>query len=113
MDDVTIVTINGVDYYVGADLLQYLVVINNRLVNTSGSTIYLYGSIREYQNSQSGYPRITAQSYTNAVIQSSYNSSYSSLVVDDYSVKSRHINDSVLLAILTFFAIIMIWFKRS
>ena len=113
MDNATVITINGVDYYVNADQLQYLVVDNGYMFNTSSSTIYLYGSLREYQNNQSGYPRITVQSYTRAVLQTSYNSTYSTLSVSSYDVKHRHLNDSLLMSILIFFALIIIWFKRS
>lgn len=111
-NDVVIITINGVDYYAGADVVDYLVVINGNLVNTSNSTITLYGSLREYNNSYSGYPRISAQSYYKATITQSYQVQPSTLVVNSYEVKQRHFQNNYLMLVLIFGVLVMLLFKR-
>lgn len=109
----TIIEINGIEYYAPADYVDYIVVVGDAIVNTSNSTIYLYRNLREYNNSQSGYPRITLQPYYKGYIQNSYNSTASTLVVDEYKVKARKFNDSFMISLLIFFALLLIWFKRS
>lgn len=111
-DDVVTVTINGVTYYVGADVVDYLVVVNGNLINTSNSTITLYGSFREYQNNTSGYPRISAQSYYKATIQQSYQSTSQTLTVNSYTVNHRKFTDNYLMLVLIFGVLVLMFFKK-
>lgn len=57
MDDYVTITINGDVWHVPTNQYQYLKVVNNRLVNTSSSTITLYKYFYEL-NSNDNYPNI-------------------------------------------------------
>ena len=89
MNDYVIVTINGNDYYCPANLVQY---ITDNGINISSNTITLYGSLREYQNSSSGFPQITLAPYTKATYRGSYNGTTTS-----YNITSIEFNKQALL----------------
>lgn len=81
MEGFTIITISGEDsningdWYAPANQLQY---VNDRLINISSSSIYLY------KNSSSTYPRITLPSNQNPVYYGgSYNEQYAFSVEAD------------------------------
>lgn len=78
MNDYVIITINGRDYYCPSNLVQY---ITDEGINTYSSTITLYGSLREYNNNNSGYPQITLQSYMQPIYRGSYNATQSTLTI--------------------------------
>lgn len=65
-DDVVIITVNGQDWYVPANLVQYITADG---VNTSSSTITGYQSLA--YSTSSRYPRITFNSLSYPVIYSS------------------------------------------
>lgn len=113
MDGVCVVTINGVDYYCPADMVQYLVYDGSILFNASSSTITLYRNVRTYGDNSSGYPRISLQSMSKPVYYSSQNANYTQLQVDSFIVKSRSFSEMYILGVLVFFVLIFIWFKRS
>lgn len=112
MADIVQVNINGTDYYCGSDQVQYLVFENNYITNVSGSTITLYGSLREYGNNSSGYPRIIVGSYQKAYIQTSYNSTAATLNVSSYEVLNRNFSDTYLLTLLIFGVLVLMLFKK-
>lgn len=78
MNDYVIITINGREYYCPANLVQY---ITDDGINISSSNITLYGSIREYQNNNTGYPQITLQPYMKAIYRGSYNGTQSTITI--------------------------------
>lgn len=112
MDEFVTVEINGATYYVGADVVDYLVFEDNYIVNTSSQNITLYGSIREYGNNASGYPRITARPYEKAYIQYSQQSQASTLNVSSYAVTYRKFNDVYLMSVLIFGVLVMMLFRK-
>ena len=111
-DNPTVVTINNTDYYAPSDSIDHLYKVGNRLVNTSGSTIYLYGEFREYGNNYSGYPRITCPSNTYCYLTSSYNSSYQTLNVSSYEVKARSFSDLFLIGTVIVCLMAILIFKK-
>lgn len=112
MADVVIVNVNGTDYYVSSDNVDYLTEIDGYLVNTSNSTIYLYKTIRINGDSSSGYPRITCPSMTRCYLQSSQQAMAQTISVSSYSVKSRKFTDSYLLSVLIFGVLVLMLFKK-
>lgn len=106
------IKINGDSYYIACDKVDDLVVIDNYLVNTSSSTIYLYSSILDYNSNTSGYPRIQCSSMTKAVKRDSYNSSYSTVSVSSFEVVNRKTDLSFLLMILILGVLICRLLKR-
>lgn len=112
MAEVVKVEINGTEYYCGADQVQYIEYEDNYIFNTSGSTITLYGSLREYGNNYSGYPRITIGSYQKAYITQSYNSGYQTLNVSSYEVLQRKFSDTYMLSLLIFGVLVLMLFKK-
>lgn len=100
MEEVTIVTINGTDYYCPADVIDYLTVVDGFLINTSNTTVYLYHNFREYSNNSAGYPRITCQPYYKAYYTASYNSNSSTLSVSSYEIKNRSFSDLFLIGVV-------------
>lgn len=111
MDNVAQVEINGTTYYVPSDSLQYLVVIDNHLVNVGTSTITLYHNFRESGVNNSGYPRISVSSMQYATYQSSYSVQASTLTVNSYEVKSRVTPTNTFLLIAIVLVLILHWFK--
>ena len=111
-DSPTIVTINGTDYYCPSDYVDNLIVVNGYLINTGSQTIYLYGDFREYNNSYSGYPRITCQANYNAYITQSYNTTSQTLSIQSFEVKNRSFNDIFLIGVIIVGLLGMILFKK-
>lgn len=111
MDDITVVTINGTDYYVASDYVDYLKVVNNRLVNVGTANITLYGSFRESGVNTSGYPRISVSTMQYATYQQSYQSTAQTLTVNSYEVKSRITPTNTILLFIIVLALIFSWFK--
>lgn len=99
-DKPCVVTVNGTQYFVSCSGLEYLVVFDNALINTSSSTIYLYSSFPNYGDNYSGYPRITAPANQKARYTASYNSTTTQLTVNSYNVTHRYISNEVLLFIV-------------
>lgn len=112
MADVTIIEINGTDYYCPSDYVDNLVVVDNRLVNTGSNSITLYHNFRENGVSNSGYPRITCPSNTYAYITQSYNSSYQTLNVNAYTIKNRSFNDLFLIGCVIVGILSIMLFRR-
>ena len=111
MNEIAEVEINGVTYYVPADYVQYLSVIDNHLVNIGTSTITLYHSFRENGVNNSGYPRISVSSMQYATYQQSYQSTATTLTVSSFEVKNRVTNTNTLLLIVIVLVLILNWFK--
>lgn len=111
MDNVTVVEINGVEYYVPNDYLQYLVVVNNRLVNVGTSTITLYHDFRESGVNNSGYPRISISSMQYATIQQTQGVTSSTLNVSSYEIQHRVTPTNTFLLIAIVLVLILHWFK--
>lgn len=111
MDNVTVIEINGTEYYCPTDSLQYLVFVNNRLVNVGSSTITLYHEFRESGVNNSGYPRISIASMQYATYQSSQGVQSSTLNVSSYEVQSRVTPTNTFLLIAIVLVLILHWFK--
>lgn len=79
-DNFIIISINGIDYYIEADRLQDLNYIENKLVNTSNSSLTLVSAFSD----QYTYPRISCNSMQQCKLYQSNNSNYS-LVYSNYS----------------------------
>lgn len=113
MADITIVEINGTEYYCPNDYVDDLVVVDNRLVNTGSQTITLYHEFREYGTSNSGYPRITCPSNTYAYISQSYSSSYQTLTINAYTIKNRSFSDLFLIGCVIVGILSIMLFRRK
>lgn len=111
-DSPTIININGTDYYCPSDRLDDLFVIDGALINTSSSTVTLYGSFRETGVNNSGYPRINCSSFQKATYQSSYNASVSTLTVSSYEVNNRSFDDVFLIGVVIVGLLAMLLFKK-
>lgn len=70
MDDYVVVTINGIEYYVPSNMVQY---IGENGVSTYGSTFYGYSSIGTSTTSTYDYPRITFRTYAYPIRQTAQN----------------------------------------
>ena len=112
MESPTVIEINGTEYYVPSDYIDYLIVVDNHLVNIGNNTITLYHNFREYNVSNSGYPRITCPANTYAYITQSYSSGFQTLNVSSYEIKNRSFNDLFLIGVLIFGVLAMILFKK-
>lgn len=107
------VNINGDDYYAPCNMVDYLVVVDNRLINTYSSSITLYSDYVVYNDNTSGYPRITCPSNTTAYIRtSSGSSSYSIVNVNSFSVVTRSIGFEIYLFLVILGVLICQLFKR-
>lgn len=111
MNNVAQIEINGVTYYVPADQLDYLVVVDNHLVNVGATTITLYHNFREIGNSSSGYPRVSASPLSMAVYQASYSSTATTLNVSAFEVQHRVTPTNTFLLIAIVVVLIFSWFK--
>lgn len=106
------ININNSEYYVPCDRIEDLVVVDNRLINTSSSTINLYSDFINYGDSTSGYPRITCPSNTTAYIRNSYNGSQSILNVSTYDVITRSFGFEIYIFLVILGVCICQLFKR-
>lgn len=112
-DDACIITVNNTDYYYPCDRRDDIVLVGNSLVNTSSSTITLYHEFATYQDSSSGYPRITMPSNTRAYYRSSYNANIQNLVVSSASFKSSRFEFNVYLMIVIIGVLVFQLFKKG
>lgn len=112
MEEPTVIEINGTEYYVPSDYVDYLIVVDNHLINIGSQSITLYANFRENGVNSSGYPRITCPTNTYAYIYQSYNSSYQTLTVSSYEIKNRSFNDLFLIGVLIFGVLAMLLFKK-
>ena len=110
-DDITVVNINGTDYYVAGDYVDNLKVVNNRLVNVGTSNITLYGSFRVSGDNTSGYPRISVSTMQYATYQQTYQSTSQILTVNSFEVKQRITPTNTILLFVIVLALIFSWFK--
>lgn len=104
-----IVIINGDDYFVPYDYLQYIIFDENlkTLRLSKSGNITLYHELQRYNTSNSGYPRISLYfgQYARITTSSNYNST-SQLVVDSYQVKTdiplyeKNYTSFILLAVI-------------
>lgn len=113
MDDITIVIVNGNEYYCPSEYVQYIKVVDGYLVNTSNNTITLYGTLRESGVNSSGYPRITLQSFYKGYIQNTYNATSQILTNVNYKVENRQFNESFMISLIGVLCLILIYFKRG
>ena len=111
-DEPCVVTVNGTDYYVACNMLDYVVLVGTDLINTSGSSITMYHEYPELNNSSSGYPRISASSNQKFYYRASYNGSNTALTVNSYDVVNRHTSNDFLLSLVIIFCLIINLFKR-
>lgn len=111
-DDPCKVSVNGRDYYVACNMLDYIVKDGSDLVNTSGSSITLYADYPTLNDNTSGYPRISASANQKFYYRSSYSSSNTTLTVSDYQVLNRHISNDFLLSVVILGVLIINLFKR-
>lgn len=111
MDNYGVVEINGTEYYVPINYVEYLCVINGNLVNVGTGTVTLYGNIRDSSIGTSGYPRITAQSFTKAMIQQTMTSNTQVLQVNSFEFKNRPTQTNTFLLIAIVLVLIFNWFR--
>lgn len=104
-----IVTINGLDYFVPYDYLQYIIYddsLHTLRLSKSGN-ITLYHELQKYNTSHSGYPRINLYfgQYARITTSANYNTT-SELFVDSYQVKTdiplyeKNYTSFILLAVI-------------
>lgn len=111
-DEPCIVSVNGSDYYVACNSLDYIVLLDNSLINTSNSSITMYRNYPELNDSSSGYPRISASANQKFYYRSSYNSSNTALSVNSYEIVNRHTSNDFMLSLVIIFCLIINLFKR-
>lgn len=111
-DDPCMVSVNGRDYYVACNVLEYIVKDGSDLINTSNSSITLFAEYPELNNSSSGYPRISASANQKFYYRSSYSGSNVTLSVDSYKVLNRHTSNDFLLSVVILGVLILNLFKR-
>lgn len=85
-DNFVIITINNIDYYIDATRLKDLNYINNKLVNTSNSSITLVYNY-DYQNTT--YPRIVCSAQSQCYLQQN-NTSTRVGVTSNYQLKGNY-----------------------
>lgn len=111
-DDGCVIEVNGNNYFVPCDRIDYLIVEGNSLVNVGSSTINLYSEFLTYNDSSSGYPRIICNSNTKCVYRQSYNSNVSALNVNNVSIANRNLEFSFLLNVVIVGVLICQLFKH-
>lgn len=112
-DDPCVIEINSTEYFYPCDRRDDIILVGNSLINTSSSTITLYHEFATYQDSYSGYPRITMPSYTRAYIRSSYNGNISTLNVNSVEFKSSRFEFNIYLMIVIIGVLIFQLFKKG
>lgn len=106
-DNYIIITIGNNDYYIEASRLNDLNYINNKLVNTSNTSITLVSDY-DYNNTQNTYPRITCSAMSQCALRQTYNSTQVA-VTNNYVLKNKfNMNtlgisnqNNILIALLT------------
>lgn len=113
-DEPCVISINGTNYYIACNVLEYVVFDeqNNRLINTSGSSITAYNDYPVLNDNYSGYPRITASANQVFYYRGSYQSQNTTLQVGTYNVLNRHTSNDVLLMIVLIGIMVLNLFKR-
>lgn len=107
------IEINGRTYYIEADRLPDLAYINNKLVNTSNSTIYL---VTDY-STETTYPRIQCSAMSQCRYYGSYSSSYQAVTSNYtlrsnfsiYQIGSNGIQSAILFALMLILGAKLIW----
>lgn len=112
-DEPCVVEINGRDYFVSCSGVDSLIVYDGSLINTSGSSLTLYTDYPAYNDTQGGYPRITAPSNQRAYIRNTYNGTQTQLNVMAFKVKNRHVTNDFLLSIVLIGVVVISLFKRG
>lgn len=108
-----VVSINNTNYYYPCDYSDYLVVMDNSLINIGSQSINLYHDFIIYGDNTSGYPRITCPTNTKAYIRQSYSSSnYQILNVQSFEFINRNISNNILLMVIIVGVLICQLFKR-
>lgn len=111
-DDPCVVTVNNTDYYIACNSLEYVVKDNNRLINTSNSSITMYHDYPVLNDNTSGYPRISASANQVFYYRSSYSAQNTQLSVNQYEIVNRHTSNDILLSIVIIVCLVMNLFKR-
>lgn len=111
-DGACIVEVNGIEYYTSCNTIEYLIVVDNRLINTYSSNVTLYRSFPDPNVNGSGYPRITANSNQMATYRNTSTATSTTLNVTDYKIVNRHTSNDVLLLIVLIGVTVLNIFKR-
>lgn len=111
-DKPCVVSVNGTDYYYPCDRRSDIIVSDNSLVNVGSSTITLYHDFAVQGDNSSGYPRISLLSNTKGYIRQSYQSSYTTLVVNSIEWKTSQLSYSIYLNIVIIGVLLLNLFKR-
>ena len=111
-DDPCVIQINGTNYYVACNSMDYIIKDGNDLINTSNSSITLYYSYPVVNDSSSGYPRIQASANQKFYYRQSYTANSQQLQVTQYKVINRHTSNDVLLMIVLICVSVFNFFKR-
>lgn len=113
-DEPCVIQINGTNYYAACNVLDNIVFdeTNNRLINTSGSSIVVYYDYPQLNDNYSGYPRIQANANQVFYYRNSYNGNNQSLTVNSYEVINRHTSNDFLLMVVLIGVMIINLFKR-
>lgn len=109
-DNFIIITIDGIDYYIQADRLQDLNFINNKLVNTSNSSITL---VRDFAYDAT-YPRINCNAMSQCILRQSYSSNYflvSSNYVTNKDFNLLQLGQSNILSLIFYTLFMFLGFK--
>lgn len=107
-----VVEVNGNDYYVPCDRVDYIYEIDGYLINTGSSSITLYSSFPDPNVQGSGYPRITLNSNQKGTYRSSQSSTSSTIQVNSYSVVSKNTESSSIYSILILGVLLCLFLKR-
>lgn len=114
-----IININGVDYYIPSDYSHFVVQEGDTLTLSKSGSVTLYSNLVEYNNNNSGYPRITL-SFGNAgryITRSGQTTNTINLSVYDWSITNRNrlydpLLNSYLLIIMCVFLLWSVLFRR-
>lgn len=88
-----IITINGVDYFIPWEYSYYVTETDNTLTLNHSGNITCYSSLSEYNNSNSGYPRIQLQYGQKAryVYRSGQQTFTSDLTLNSWSINHKNL----------------------
>lgn len=112
MNDLVVITINGADYYVPANMIQYL---NEKGINTSSSNFYGYTTLSNSTGTR--YPQIRFNSLAYPVLYTNYNN-YTELQNPEitFSSKAYYYRSlsylPVIEIILMGLIFVGVWFRR-
>ena len=107
------IEIDGRTYYIEADRLPDLAYINNKLVNTSNTTIYLVSGY----STETIYPRIQCSAMQQCRYYGSYSTNYQA-VTSNYTVKSdfsiyqigsNGIQSAILFCLILILGVRLLW----